>query len=108
MFERVKAMGVLRNLLHLLALIFILILPFAEPQWHPEGGWELLMGAMVPATAPIVFIIMMFDLLMLKVMRSGANADQLEIEGLISRTHLGIGGLLMFMWILSFSGVLLG
>ena len=58
MFERVKAMGVLRNLLHLLALIFILILPFAEPQWHPEGGWELLMGAMVPATAPIVFIIL--------------------------------------------------
>ena len=108
MLERFKAMGVLRNLMHLLAIIFILILPFAEPQWHPEGGWELLMGAMIPATAPIIFIVMMFDLLMLKVMRSGADETQLEIEGLITRTHLVTGGLLLLMWALSFSGILFG
>ena len=108
MLERFKAMGVLRNLMHLLAIIFILILPFAEPQWHPEGGWELLMGAMIPATAPIIFIVMMFDLLMLKVMRSGADETLLEIEGLITRTHLVTGGLLLLMWALSFSGILFG
>ena len=108
MLERFKAMGVLRNLMHLLAIIFILILPFAEPQWHPEGGWELLMGAMIPATAPIIFIVMMFDLLILKVMRSGADETRLEIEGLITRTHLVTGGLLLLMWALSFSGILFG
>lgn len=96
----------LRNLLHLLAIVFILMLPFAEPMWHPEGGWELLMGAMIPATTPIIFIIMMFDLLMTNVMQSGADESALAVKGLIARTHLAIGGVMMVLWGMSFSGAL--
>jgi hypothetical protein len=106
MLEKYKAMGVLRNLLHLLTIAFILMLPFAEPMWHPEGTQELVMGAMIPATAPIIFIIMMFDLLMVKVMQSGAEAPMLAVQGLIVRTHLVTGGIMMLLWAMSFSGAL--
>jgi hypothetical protein len=106
MLEKFKAMGVLRNLLHLLTIVFILMLPFAEPMWHPEGTWELLMGAMIPATAPIIFIIMMFDLLMLRVMQSGAEASMLAVQGLVVRTHLLTGGIMMLLWAMSFNGAL--
>ncbi|MFT4630996.1 MAG: hypothetical protein ACI8PP_001811 [Candidatus Pseudothioglobus sp.] len=106
MLEKFKAMGVLRNLMHLLAIAFIFLLPFAEPMWHPEGTSELVMGAMIPATAPIIFIIMMFDLLMIRVMQSGAEAPMLAVQGLIARTHLLIGGIMMLLWAMSFSGAL--
>jgi hypothetical protein len=107
MIEKIKAMGVLRNLMHLLAIFFILVLPFAKPLYHPEGAWELLMGAMIPATAPIIFVIMMFDLLMINVMQSGADDQQLQSKSLITRTHLLLGGLLLIVWLLAFNGILL-
>jgi hypothetical protein len=106
MLEKFKAMGVLRNLLHLLTIVFILVLPFAEPMWHPEGAWELLMGAMIPATAPIIFIMLMFDLLMIKVMQSGADEAMRAVKGLIVRTHLLTGGIMMLLWAMSFNGAL--
>jgi hypothetical protein len=107
MIEKIKAMGVLRNLLHLLAIVFILALPFAKPVWHPEGAWELLMGAMIPATAPIIFVIMMFDLLMINVMQSGADDQQVRSKSLITRTHLLLGGVLVLVWLLAFNGALI-
>jgi hypothetical protein len=107
MMEKMKAMGLLRNLLHLLAVFFILALPFARPVWHPEGAWELLMGAMIPATAPIIFVIMMFDLLMINVMASGADEQQQGAKRLITRSHLLLGSLLVIAWLLAFNGALL-
>lgn len=103
MLEKIKTMGLLRNMLLGLALIAIVLLPFAEPQWHPEGVVELFFGAIIPATAPIIFVLMMFDLLMSHVMKSGADEAKLNVLGFITRCHLIIGGLLVVLWLFSFN-----
>ena len=51
-----KPMGVLRNLLHGLAVALMIILPFSEPTWNPQGT-DVILGAAIPALAPIVVIV---------------------------------------------------
>jgi len=106
MLESWKSIGLLRNMLHLVALLLILVLPFADPIWHPVTLRELLLGAIIPATAPIVFIVIMFDVLMSSVMKSGFESDETVYYSRIIRWHLGVAFVLLTMWILSFTDAL--
>ncbi|MFT6432146.1 MAG: bacteriorhodopsin [Candidatus Azotimanducaceae bacterium] len=106
MLESWKSLGVLRNMLHLVALLFIVVLPFADPMWHPETVYELFIGAIIPATAPIVFVVIMFDVLMSNIMKSGYEGDQTVHFRRIIRWHLGVGFTLLIMWFLSFTDAL--
>lgn len=98
--------GVLRFLLQCVAVGFILVLPFAEPAWHPKGA-DILLGAVVPAMAPIIFILMMLDVLMCVVWKSDSS-DEIEIARLAFtiKTHLAVGGVLILLWIASFQDAL--
>ena len=103
MIENYKSIGVLRIMLHMLAVGFMLVLPFAKHMWHPQTTQELIMGAIVPATAPIVFIIIMFDILMSTVMKSDAEEEQAFVLARIIKWHLLVGFCLLGMWLLIFT-----
>jgi hypothetical protein len=99
-------MGLLRILLHLLAFAFILILPFAEPSWNPQG-WDLILGAVVPALAPMIFIIIMLDVLMCKVFQTDAQDLLMKQRyGLIARTNFSIAVVLLLFWLAAFQDAL--
>jgi hypothetical protein len=39
-------------------------------------------------------------------MQSGAEASMLAVQGLVVRTHLLTGGIMMLLWAMSFNGAL--
>ena len=100
--------GALRLLLQGAAFVFILALPFAEPAWQPTGA-DILMGAVVPAMAPIMFILLMLDVLMCVIWKSDSS-DDLEIArfAFTIKANLTVGGVLIFLWFLSFQDALFG
>lgn len=98
--------GVLRFLLQIVALIFIFALPFAEPSWHPKGE-DILLGAVVPAMSPIIFILLMLDVLMCAVWKADSE-DPEEVTRLAFaiKTHLVVGAVLIGLWLASFQDAL--
>ena len=94
-----RAMGLLRNLLHILAVLLLLVLPFSEPSWNPRG-WALLLDAVIPALVPILFVVLMFDTLMSSVMRSDTTDEKEKVRlTFVMRFQLLLGGLLVATWI---------
>ena len=92
-------MGLLRNMLQGLAFAFLLILPFTEPSWNPRG-WDINLGAVVPAVVPMTFIVLMLDVLMCKVYQTDAQDPQIKQRyGLIVRTNLAIAFILLLFWL---------
>lgn len=106
--QHLAGQGALRLLLQCVALVFIAALPFAEPAWQPTGS-EILMGAVVPAVAPIIFILLMLDVLMCVVWKADSS-DEAEISRLSFsiKTHLIVGGVLILLWLASFQDALFG
>jgi len=103
----IQSMGFLRVMLHALAFLLILILPFSEPSWNPQGS-ALLLGAVVPAFAPIVAIIIMMDVMMCKVSQSDSQDDQIKLSYRnIVRANLVTAFLLFAFWLASFREALL-
>lgn len=101
-----REMGTLRNLLQALALVFIAMLPFSEPSRVLEG-WQLVTGGIIPATAPLVFIVMMFDVMMANVLKGEAEPERAVVLRRTIRTNLTLGLILIGLWLLSFEDVLL-
>lgn len=106
--QNFKNQDLLRTLLQFVALGFILALPFAEPTWHPSGS-EIILGAVVPAIAPIIFILLMLDSLICVIWR-GETEDQFQTRKLTFslRANFIIGFALIFLWITSFADALFG
>ena len=105
-FQAYSSQGALRILLQGSALLFILVLPFADPSWHPEG-WNIILGAVVPAMAPIIFILLMFDVLMCAVLKSDSeDAAEIAKFGFSIKTHLIVGFVLIGLWLASVQGAL--
>ena len=102
-----REMGILRNLLQGLGIAFILILPFTEPARILEG-WKLVTGGIIPALAPIVFVLLMFDTLMSNILKDDGGEDQARILRKVIKTNLAVGLILISFWIYSFVGVLFG
>lgn len=106
MYETWRSMGVLRNLLHLLAISFVFILPFSEPAWHPQGV-QIILGAVIPALAPMIVIIIMLDTLMSKVFQSDASElSDKSYYGAIMKTNLSIALVVTLMWLEAFNDAL--
>ena len=100
-------MGLLRNMLQGLGIAFIFILPFTEPARILEG-WKLVTGGIIPARAPIVFVLLMFDTLMSNILKDDGDEDQARILRKVIRTNLVVGLILICLWVYSFIGVLVG
>lgn len=93
MTQRLVEMGALRLMLHALALLIVLLMPFADVSLPPRG-WGLLFGSVLPAAAPMVFMVLMLDVLMCLVLKSDADALRR------SRLNFALGMNLLFVALL--------
>ncbi len=106
MIEKYKKIGTLRHMLHALAAAYILILPFSRPARILEG-WDVFFGGIIPASAPLVFIVMMFDVMMCSIMKSDAeDPERIETLQFTIRTHLLLAFTVLILWIISFRSIL--
>ena len=105
MFNQIREMGILRNMLHCTAIVFALLMPFArDPQY--SDSWNLFFGGILPATGPIIVIIIGLDLMMSKIWKAEASPERIEHLNGIIRAHLIVGGALLASWLLVFFPVL--
>lgn len=106
MLEKFKQMGLLRNLLHLTAVIFALLMPFANGPTYSDD-WNLFFAGILPATGPIIVILIGLDTMMSAIWKSDTT-DPAEIAHFASiiRAHQIIGGLLLVSWLAVFLPVL--
>lgn len=106
MLEKILEMGPLRNALHAIALLFALLMPFARGPDYSDT-WNLFFGGILPATSPIVVIVIGLDIMMSSIWRSDSE-DPARIEQLsrIIRTHWIVGGILLAAWLAVFLPVL--
>ena len=104
--QNLKTQGALRISLQIVAIVFLAVLPFAEPSWQPKGP-DILLGAVVPAMAPIIFILLMLDSLMCVVWKA-ENPDETEtaILSFALKANLTVGFVLIVSWLLSFQDAL--
>ena len=101
MFNKIKEMGVLRNMLHCTAIVVALLVPFARAPQYSES-WNLFFSGILPAVAPIIVIVIGLDLMMSKIWKSEATEDRIEHLNSIIRAHLIVGGALLASWLLVF------
>lgn len=101
MLETFLKMGVLRNMLHGTAIVFVLLMPLAVAPDRTEN-WNLFFGAILPATAPLVVIVIGLDIMMSQIWKSEASEEAVRRYNLIIRTHLIVGGLLLAAWLAVF------
>ena len=105
MFNKIKRMGILRNMLHCTAIVFAFLMPFArDPQY--SDSWNLFFSDILPATAPIIVIVIGLDLMMSRLWKSEASQVRIEHLNSIIRAHLIVGGVLLASWLLVFLPVL--
>ena len=105
MIEKLRAMGLLRNGLHAVAIVFTLLLPFARGPDYSDT-WNLFFSGILPATAPIVVILMGLDIMMSSLWRAEAEAERAQVLTNIIRTHWIVGGVLFGTWLAVFLPVL--
>lgn len=91
-------LGLMRSLLAMLALLIALSMPWADTGLPPEG-WGLLRGVVLPAAAPIVFMVVMLDLMMSQVMKADADEARRRQLNFVSWVHVGLGAALLLSWL---------
>ena len=106
MSEKILAMGPLRNALHAVALVFTLLMPFARGPDYTDT-WNLFFSGILPATAPIIVILIGLDTMMSSLWRSEAEPERAAVLTSIIRAHWIIGGILLATWLAVFLPVLL-
>jgi hypothetical protein len=94
MFNKIREMGILRNMLHCTAIIFVLLMPFAHAP-HYSDSWNLFFIGILPATAPIIVIVIGLDLMISKIWKSEASPERIEHLNIIISAHLMVGGALL-------------
>lgn len=105
MIEKILAMGVLRNGLHGIAVLFTLLMPFAGGPDYSDT-WDLFFSGILPATAPIVVVLIGLDIMMCSIWRSEATAERAAVLSSIIRTHWVVGAVLLGAWLAVFLPVL--
>ena len=102
-----REMGFLRNLLHGTAALFTLLMPFATGPSYSDS-WNLFFSGILPATAPIIVIVIGLDTMMSSIWRSDSDDPEriLHLTRVI-RAHQFFGGILLFAWLAVFLPILL-
>ena len=107
MLEKLKSIGLLRNGLHGLALVFIILMPMASfPGYNDQ--WDLFFGGVLPATAPIIIILIMLDVMMSQIWKDGATQERLDHLNFIIKTHLVVALALLLAFLSIFLPVMIG
>lgn len=69
-----KDLGALRLMLGVLVLMAIVFAPSADVETQ-RSGWGLITTGVMPALGPIIFFVVLFDMLMSRVLMSDATAE---------------------------------
>ena len=101
-----KKMGALRNALHVTALLYILLTPFSTPKRVLETTSELFWGGVLPATTPLVIVVLLFDLLMCLALRGDSEPSRRNLLSRAAIIHATLVSLLMVLFLNSLSGIL--
>ncbi len=96
--QRIMIQGALRLLLQALALLIVVLMPFADVSLPPQG-WGLLFGVVLPAAAPIVVMVLMLDALMCVVLKDDAAPARRNQLNFALGMHLLFIGLLLLTWL---------
>jgi hypothetical protein len=91
-------MGALRILLDALALLIVVLMPFADVSLPPRG-WGLLFGTVLPAAAPMVLMVLMLDVLMCLVLKNDAGPARRSQLDFALGVHLLLIVLLLLIWL---------
>lgn len=93
-----KRLGALRVMLAGLAVAVAAAMPLADVSASPEG-WGLLRGVVLPAAAPIVFMVVALDLMMCQILKSDAGPERRADLNLAGRVNLALAVLLLVSWL---------
>ena len=105
-FQKFQQMGFLRNLMHITALFLAVLMPFARGPDYSDN-WNLFFGGILPATGPILVIVIGLDIMMSSIWKSDATEPhRVEHFSRIIRSHLIVGGILLAAWLSVFLPVL--
>lgn len=91
-------MGALRLMLLALALLHLVLMPFADASLPPEG-WGILFGVILPAAVPIVVMVLMLDVLMCLVLKNDAEPARRSQLNFTLGVLLTFIGLLLLAWV---------
>ena len=70
-------------------------------------GWDVLLGAVVPALAPLIAIVLMFDVLMCWVRKTDSeDPEEIARFGFAIKAHSLIAVILFLAWMTAFSDAL--
>ncbi|MCZ6501431.1 MAG: hypothetical protein O6945_02835 [Gammaproteobacteria bacterium] len=100
-------MGALRNLLLSVAVAFIFLMPFASAPVYSDE-WDLFFGGVLPATAPIIIIVLMLDVMMSQVWKDAASQERIQQLNFIIKTNCLVAFTLLLAFLSIFFPVLLG
>ncbi|HEY3486963.1 MAG TPA: hypothetical protein VGL10_02750 [Gammaproteobacteria bacterium] len=96
--RRIMGMGALRILLQGLALLIVLLMPFADVSLPPRG-WGLLFGTVLPGAAPMVIMVLLLDIMMCLILKNDAAAARKRELNFAVGMHLLFVGLLLAVWL---------
>lgn len=82
----------------LLTLLVIIAMPFADVTQAPSG-WGLIRGTVLPAAGPIVFMVLMLDLMMCQVFKVDAGEERRGDLNFIIMIYLILAALLLLLWV---------
>ena len=99
-------MGALRNLLLGVAVIFIFLMPFASTPVYSDE-WDLFFSGVLPATAPIIIIVLMLDVMMSQIWKDAASAERIQQLNFIIKTNCLVAFILLLAFLSIFLPVLL-
>jgi hypothetical protein len=102
---KLKSIGLLRNLLHGVAVMFIILMPFAKAPGY-TSDWNLFFAGVLPATAPIVIILLMLDVMICQVWKDGETRERTEHLNFIIKTHLVVALALLIAFLSIFLPIL--
>jgi hypothetical protein len=100
-FQIARRLGVLRSMLVLLTLSIILAMPFADVSQAPSG-WGLIRSAVLPAAGPIVFMVLMLDLMMCQIFKADADETRRADLNFIIKIYLVLAAVLVLVWLPAF------
>ena len=91
-------MGPLRLMLASLAVIMIVFTPKpGTPAVY--SGWELIPTLVIPAVAPIVFLLLLFDILMSRVWMSASEGFERTRYKRIMLINLSLAAVMLIFWL---------
>lgn len=106
LYQKIRQMGLLRNLMQLTALIMAAMMPFARGPEYSDS-WNLFFGGILPATGPIVVIVIGLDIMMSTIWRADAeDPERVAHFSMIIRCHQIVGATLLIAWLTVFLPVL--